>query len=199
MWGISGGGPHVLACAALMPDLVTAVASLASPAPYGADGLDWFDGMGEDNVEEFSLLLSDPAAARAKQEEDRLKFLATPAEDLANELKTLLSPTDAAVLTGELSAYLTFADQQGLAPGGQGYWDDGVAMTRPWGFDLAQISVPVLVQHGKQDRFVPFSHGCWLADRIPVVQTRLTDDDGHLTLLEDRVSDVHAWLAASLT
>jgi pimeloyl-ACP methyl ester carboxylesterase len=32
MWGISGGGPHVLACAALLPDLVAAVAALASPA-----------------------------------------------------------------------------------------------------------------------------------------------------------------------
>ena len=50
-WGISGGGPHVLACAALLPDLVTAAASLASPAPYGADGLDYFAGMGQDNVD----------------------------------------------------------------------------------------------------------------------------------------------------
>jgi pimeloyl-ACP methyl ester carboxylesterase len=38
MWGLSGGGPRVLACAALLPDLVTAAAALASFAPYGADG-----------------------------------------------------------------------------------------------------------------------------------------------------------------
>src|SRR6201996_3090714 len=50
-WGISGGGPHVLACAALLPDLVAAAASLASPAPYTAEGLDWFDGMGQSNVQ----------------------------------------------------------------------------------------------------------------------------------------------------
>ena len=48
MWGISGGGPHVLACAALLPVLVTAAASLASLAPYGAEGLDYFAGMGQD-------------------------------------------------------------------------------------------------------------------------------------------------------
>ncbi|MGH3187398.1 MAG: alpha/beta fold hydrolase [Streptosporangiaceae bacterium] len=34
MWGLSGGGPHVLACAALLPDLVAAAASLCSPAPF---------------------------------------------------------------------------------------------------------------------------------------------------------------------
>lgn len=45
-WGHSGGGPHVLACAALLPDLVTAAASLASLAPFDAEGLDYFEGMG---------------------------------------------------------------------------------------------------------------------------------------------------------
>ena len=62
-WGISGGGPHVLACAALLPDLVTAVASLASPAPYGAEGLDYFAGMGQDNIDDTRLFLTDEAAA----------------------------------------------------------------------------------------------------------------------------------------
>jgi pimeloyl-ACP methyl ester carboxylesterase len=61
-WGISGGGPHVLACAALLPDLVVAAASLASPAPFGADGLDWFAGMGQDNADDFRLMQQDKAA-----------------------------------------------------------------------------------------------------------------------------------------
>ena len=65
-WGISGGGPHVLACAALLPDLVAAVASLASPAPYGAEGLDYFAGMGRGNIDDVRLFLADEAAARAK-------------------------------------------------------------------------------------------------------------------------------------
>ena len=52
-WGLSGGGPHALACAALLPNLVVAAAALAPPAPYGSDGLDWFAGMGEQNVVEF--------------------------------------------------------------------------------------------------------------------------------------------------
>jgi pimeloyl-ACP methyl ester carboxylesterase len=77
MWGISGGGPHVLACAALLPGLVSSVASLASLAPYDAEGLDYFDGMGQANVDDFKLYFSDPEAARAKAEADRESVLAT--------------------------------------------------------------------------------------------------------------------------
>jgi pimeloyl-ACP methyl ester carboxylesterase len=195
MWGISGGGPHLLACAALLPGLVTAAASLASLAPSDADGLDWFDGMGQDNVDDFKLQQTDKAAARAKLEEEREENLAATGEDLAGMLKTLLTPADAAVLTGEFAEYLAWTGREGLAPGAQGWWDDGEAFGRPWGFELSAIEVPVLLMHGRQDQFVPFGHGRWLAERIPGVEARLLDDDGHLTLLTDRIGEVHAWLA----
>src|SRR5580704_19647923 len=95
-WGVSGGGPHVLACAALLPDLVTAAASLASPAPFGADGLDYFAGMGQDNVDDTRLFLADEAAARAKMDKDRDEILATSPDDLAAVMASLISPVDAA-------------------------------------------------------------------------------------------------------
>jgi pimeloyl-ACP methyl ester carboxylesterase len=194
MWGISGGGPHVLACAALLPDLVSAVASLASVAPLDADGLDWFDGMGELNADDYRLFLRDREAARAKLDVDREQILGASAADLAGALQTLLSPTDAAAFNGGLADYLTYCDHDGLAPGGQGWWDDSVAHASPWGFELSAISVPVLLMHGRQDQFVPFGHGQWLAEHIPGVEARLFDHDGHLTLLTNRIPEVHAWL-----
>jgi pimeloyl-ACP methyl ester carboxylesterase len=90
-WGISGGGPHVLACAALLPELVTAAASLASLAPYGAEGLDYFAGMGQDNVDDTRLFLTDEDAARAKADKDREELLATSPEDAAKGIESLLS------------------------------------------------------------------------------------------------------------
>src|SRR5580692_9209281 len=102
-WGVSGGGPHVLACAALLPDLVSAAASLASLAPYEAEGLDWFAGMGQENVDDFKLAVADPAASRAKAELDRAGMLAVSAQDLHTQFATLLSPTDAAVMTGAVA------------------------------------------------------------------------------------------------
>ena len=194
MWGISGGGPHVLACAALLPDLVSAVASLASLAPLDGDGLDWFAGMGELNADDTRLFLRDPEAARAKLEADREQVLEASPADLAGRLQTLLSPTDAAVLNDGLADFLVHCEHEGLAPGVEGWWDDGVAHCTPWGFELSAISVPVLLMHGRQDRFVPFGHGQWLAVHIPGVEARLFDHDGHLTLLANRIPEVHAWL-----
>jgi pimeloyl-ACP methyl ester carboxylesterase len=120
MWGISGGGPHVLVCAALLPDLVVAAAALASPARYCADGLDWLADLGQDNVDDARLMLTDEDAARVKMEKDREEFLAMSAGEVADGLKSLLSPTDAAVLSDELTEYLAYSTHEGLAPGGQG-------------------------------------------------------------------------------
>jgi pimeloyl-ACP methyl ester carboxylesterase len=64
VWGWSGGGPYALACAAMLPELVVASALLASGAPWDAPGLNFFDGMGQENVDEIKLYFSDPGAAR---------------------------------------------------------------------------------------------------------------------------------------
>ncbi|HEX6856669.1 MAG TPA: alpha/beta fold hydrolase [Streptosporangiaceae bacterium] len=63
--GWSGGGPHALACAALLPDRCLAAASLAGVAPYGAAGLDWLAGMGEENIQEFRTAVAGPAPLEA--------------------------------------------------------------------------------------------------------------------------------------
>jgi pimeloyl-ACP methyl ester carboxylesterase len=197
-WGVSGGGPHVLACAALLPDLVTAAASIASPAPLDAEGLDWYAGMGQENADDIRLFLQDRDAARAKLESDREGLLAASDAELDGQMPTLLSPVDAAVLKDELAEFLGYSMREGLAPGGEGWWEDGVAGCSPWGFELSAISVPVLLMHGRQDQFVPFAHGQWLAAHIPGVEARLLDHDGHLTLHENRIDEVHAWLAERL-
>jgi len=194
VWGFSGGGPHALACAALLPDLVVAVGSLAAIAPYGAPGLDYFAGMGEENVDDIKLMLADEPAARAKSIGDRERLLALSAEDMAKAFPTLLSAVDAAAVTAGMAEYLWQSGQIGLASSDQGWWDDGKAHLQPWGFAFESTRVPVQLWHGRHDRFVPFGHGEWLAGKIPGVEAHLTDDDGHLTLMQDRVGQLHAWL-----
>jgi pimeloyl-ACP methyl ester carboxylesterase len=195
MWGGSGGGPHVLACAALLPGLVTAVAALASVAPYPADGLDWFTGIGEDDGADFRLTLTNPDAARAGLEKQRAEALAASPGTMAEQLKSVFPPAEAAVLTGELAEYITQVMQEGLAPGIEGLWEDSLAFMTPWGFELAGICVPVLLMHGRDDRSVPISHSQWLSARIPGAETRLLDNEGHLSLLVNRMGEIHAWLA----
>jgi pimeloyl-ACP methyl ester carboxylesterase len=192
MWGLSGGGPRVLACAALLPELVTAAAALASFAPFDADDLDWFDGL--QAADAYRRALTDPDAVRADLDEGRKDVLVTTASSLVQEWAPFLCAPDAAVLTGELAEFTARTNHEALAPGSQGWWDDSYGLIRPWGFELADISIPVLLLHGRQDKFVPFAHGQWLAAHIPGVEARLLDEDGHLTLQAHRVSEVHRWL-----
>jgi pimeloyl-ACP methyl ester carboxylesterase len=194
MWGFSGGGPYTLACAALLPELVAAAAVVGSPAPFGAPGLDYFAGMGEDNVEDMQLFVADRGASREKTRADWEAEMSVTPDQLAEAWKTMLSDVDAAVVTGEFAGHMVDCIHDGLGPGDQGWWDDGVAGMEPWAFDLESIRVPVQVWHGREDRFVPFQHGQWLAEHVPGAEPHLSDTDGHLTLLVNRFADIHAWL-----
>ncbi len=117
----------------------------------------------------------------------------TPAE-VQEGLKTLLSPVDAAVLVGELAEWLVRSGKDGLATSDEGWWEDGEAHLKEWSFDLSAIDTPVQVWHGRHDKFVPFQHGEWLAAHVPNAEAHLTDRDGHLTLMTERIPAVHDWL-----
>lgn len=196
VWGISGGGPHALACAALLPDRVAAVASLASVAPINAEGLDWLEGMGELNLQEFAATRQGREALEAYLEPQARETVT--AEGVLQALQSLLTDVDAAVLTGELGAYLAESMREATDHGIEGWRDDDLAFDKPWGFSVGDIRVPVQLWHGEQDLFVPFAHGEWLAARIPNVDARLSPEDGHMTLVQRRIPEVHAWLLERL-
>jgi len=194
VWGSSGGGPHAIACAALLPDLVVAAAAIASPAPYKADNLEWFTGMGEDNVEEFKAALDGRDALEPFIEAQVPGLLNSDPKSLVQALRTLLSPVDAAVLTEDFASFMINNISEGIKTRREGWIEDDIAFTMPWEFDLSSIRIPVLLLHGEQDRFVPFSHGQWLASKIGNVEARLSSDEGHLTLGFLGVPEVHDWL-----
>jgi pimeloyl-ACP methyl ester carboxylesterase len=102
------------------------------------------------------------------------------------------------VLTGELAAFLHRTFLVGNARGVDGWLDDDLAFTRAWGFDVADIAVPLQLWQGAQDLMVPHAHGEWLAAHIPGVDARFSEEDGHLTLTERRLGEVHAWLLEHL-
>ena len=198
-WGISGGGPHALACAALLPDRVAAAASLAAVAPYDADGLDWLAGMGEDNVAEFGAALEGRHALERWMDVHVPGLRSADASSIAEQLRSLLSAVDRAALTGELAGALAGSMQAAIRERVDGWVDDDLAFVSSWGFDLGEISIPVQLWQGDHDLFVPPSHGAWLADRIPGVDARLSGEDGHMTLMARRIPEVHAWLLGHAT
>lgn len=195
VWGFSGGGPHALACGALLDDLVAAVATIGSPAPFDAPDLDFFAGMPDGSREDHELFLSDRAEWDRQNERQRDQLLALSVHELRESWAVRASQADAEVLRGDIGGWLHEAVRAALEPGVGGWADDDIALHLPWGFDPASISLPVKVWHSRDDRFVPIDHARWLRGQIPGAQAELGDDDGHFTVVARRIADVHDWLA----
>ena len=180
--GWSGGGPHALACAALIPERVVAAGTIAGVAPVDAEGLDWIAGMGEENVEEFGLAFAGEGGLGPYLERQRAGMLEATGDDLARVLGDLVSDIDKAALTGERAQALAENFHEALREGIVGWLDDDLAFVRDWGFELEDIEVPVTVWQGEQDRMVPFAHAEWLVAHIPGARPRLLPEHGHISL-----------------
>jgi len=187
--GWSGGGPHALACAALLPERCAAAATIAGVAPYGAAALHWLAGMGPENIAEFGAAIVGEDRLVPYLDREAAPLRAVTGTDVAAALGGLLSEVDKNALTGDSAAVLAETFRRAVSGGIAGWRDDDLAFTRPWGFELKSIRVPVAIWHGAQDRMVPFAHGRWLAANIPGAQPRLLDDEGHISVLNhiDRI------------
>jgi pimeloyl-ACP methyl ester carboxylesterase len=188
--GWSGGGPHALACAALLPERVAAVATIGCVAPWPAEGLDWMAGMGAENVEEFSASLEGPDALIAFKERAWPIFSKLTGLEAADALGDLIDDVDRSSLTSEFAEWLAALSREGLREGYWGWFDDDMAFIRPWGFDLATIRVPVHLWQGAHDRMVPFAHGEWLAAHVGGACPHLFAEHGHLTLVVDSIPQI---------
>lgn len=179
--GGSGGGPHSIACAALLPDRVIAAASIASPAPVAAEGLDWTAGMGEENVTELAASQASDDEFRVYLEGQAKSMVGTSAEQIVAVLGDVVSEVDRRALTGALAEFIVRETDHALATGVWGWFDDDRALLRDWGFDLADVRAPLSLWHGGQDRFVPIAHGEWLAAHVRA-DAHLLPEHGHLSL-----------------
>jgi pimeloyl-ACP methyl ester carboxylesterase len=190
--GWSGGGPHALACAALLPVRCLAAASIAGVAPSDSPGLDWLAGMGTENVEEFRAALAGEA--------DLTRFLEAPAgvmrevtgASVAEGLGDLVSDADKAVVTDDFADYLAASFRAALTTGIAGWRDDDLAFSRDWGLSLEALghATPVAIWQGDQDRMVPGAHGDWLAANIPLAHARRLPGEGHITLVASRFGEI---------
>jgi pimeloyl-ACP methyl ester carboxylesterase len=181
--GWSGGGPHALACAALLPGRCLAAASLAGVAPAQAAGLDWLAGMGPENIEEFAATAQGAAALTAYLEPEADELRQVTAGQVAEALGGLVSAADRDVVTADFAGYLATSFRAALSTGIAGWRDDDLAFVADWGFPVQEAGqVPVAVWQGTEDRMVPHPHGAWLAGHIPGARAHLLAGEGHLTL-----------------
>ena len=188
-YGTSGGGPHALACAALLPDRCAAAASVAGVAPFRAEGLDWLAGMGQENVEEFQAAVAGPDELSRYLQEQAHVLAAVDASQVVAAFGDLVSDVDKRSLTGGFAEYIAASFRRAVGTGIAGWRDDDLAFVHDWGFELG-TGAPVAIWQGAQDRMVPYPHGEWLAAQYPGARVHLLPDEGHLTLVatgSDRV------------
>jgi pimeloyl-ACP methyl ester carboxylesterase len=188
--GWSGGGPHTLACAALLGARVIAAATIASAAPHDRDDLDWGAGMGEENIEEMGLAERGAEALAPYLDHVAEEVRESTPEDLVAILGDLVSEPDRAVLTTEYAVESHASLLASVSTGIWGWLDDDLAFVRPWGFGLDDIRVPVSIWQGREDRFVPVAHGEWLAAHVPDARSHMVDGEGHLSLSHRRYGEV---------
>jgi pimeloyl-ACP methyl ester carboxylesterase len=187
--GWSGGGPHVLACAALLPERCLAAASIAGVAPYDGEGLDWLAGMGAENIEEFGAAISGEPVLTPYLRREAETLAGVQGPDVAQALGDLVSDVDRRALTGEFADFLAATFRKSVSGGIAGWRDDDLAFVRDWGFPLP-TGRPVALWQGNQDRMVPFAHGEWLAAHLPDARVHLLADQGHLSLVLDSYGEI---------
>ena len=186
VFGHSGGGPRAMACGALLGDRILAVVSVSAPAPWPAEGLDFFAGMSDGGVRELGAAAN--GGRRALEH-----ILATTDFDPES-----FTTADWSALNGEWSWFDGIV-KAGTAHGFGGMIDDDLAAMSPWGFDVSQVSKPMLIMHGTGDRMVPSSHAQWLAARCPRAELRLQAGQGHISVLGSARSALEWVRARALT
>lgn len=175
--GGSGGGPHALACAALLPERVVRTAAMVSLAPYGPQ---WFAGMAEQNVVKFR------AALRGRQElasalEPEVALIRKDPEAFLDQLTADLSPAESKSLAidGRLREMCCANLAEAVRTSLDGWLDDDLAFVGPWGFRLSTIQVPVLLWYGGDDALIPPEHAQRLATEIPDATLEVHPSAGH--------------------
>lgn len=186
--GGSGGGPHALAMAALLPQCL-AGAVLVSPAPRDAEGIGFYDGMAVSNREEWLLADQGADVVRPWLEHTAAGMLAGDGQ-FGDQYDDCLSEPDRRVLAAGDPEVRSARFAKAVERGVEGWLEDDIALTTPWGFEPEDVVRPVSFWTGRQDRFVSPDHSTWLAERVPHADLHAYGDEGHLSLRVHRMDEI---------
>ncbi len=181
--GWSGGGPHALAIAAMVPGCTEALL-LSGFGPATVPDLDFLAGMNEAVIEEFTLAFDGEEEFEAALSDAATELQTVTREGLVEALGGDLCERDQLTLRGPLGDFLVRSFQHAVVRTSAGWRDDDSALVRNWGFPLDQVRVPVTVASGTADTRVPPAHGAWLASHLPQASAHVYEGAGHLSIWE---------------
>jgi len=178
--GQSGGGPHSLANTC-EPRNVGAI-SLAGVGAFGVDDLNFLEGMGPENHDEFGAALKGEASIEEWMNVNAGAFKNVTGSDIIEAFGGLLGDADKAALAAGGAEQMAASTRSALAVSFDGWIDDDLVFVKPWGFDLAAITKPVFLWQGDDDFMVPHAHSYWLEKHIPTATLIFKAGEGHISL-----------------
>ena len=181
--GWSGGGPHAINMTR-HPGCVGAI-TLAGVGEWGHDDLDFLDGMGPENQEEFGAALAGESSIEQWMSVNAPGFAEVTGEQLIAAFGGLIGDADKRALTSEVAEHDAASYRRSLSKGYYGWLDDDLAFVQKFGFSLNEMTKPVLVWQGDDDFMVPRAHSQWLAKHIPTAQLNFVPGHGHISLVEE--------------
>ena len=180
--GMSMGGPHVLACAAVLADRVTAVAVHASPGPWSEPG---FESLAPPQIQEMRDAFAEDAEAAEQRyrqafAEQRRMMVEQPEQALEGFVSRLAEPDRRLMEDPEVRRLVLEDVTEAVHSGSEGFFEERMAgYVLEWGFELADVEVPVTVFHGSEDNWIPVDVGREMARRLPDGKLREIDGIAH--------------------
>jgi pimeloyl-ACP methyl ester carboxylesterase len=178
--GWSGGGPHCLANT-FEPRNVGAI-SLAGVGAFGVDDLDFLEGMGPENHDEFGAALKGEAVIDQWMNDNAGAMKSVTGSDIIEAFGGLIGGADKAVLEGGEADAMAASMRSALAVSFDGWIDDDLVFVKKWGFELEAITKPVFLWQGDDDFMVPHAHSYWLEKHIPTATLTFKPGEGHISI-----------------
>ena len=178
--GWSGGGPHCIANT-FEPRNVGAI-SLAGVGAYGVEDLDFLEGMGPENHDEFGAALKGEAVVEQWMNDNAGSMKTVTGDEIREAFGGLIGVADKAILDGDEAEAMASSMRSALAVSFDGWIDDDLAFVKQWGFDLAAITKPVFLWQGDDDFMVPHAHSYWLEKHIPTSTLTFKPGEGHISV-----------------
>lgn len=178
--GWSGGGPHCLANT-FEPRNVGAI-SLAGVGAFGVDDLDFLEGMGPENHDEFGAALKGEAVIDQWMNDNAGPMKSVTGSDIIEAFGGLIGDADKAVLEGGEADAMAASMRSALAVSFDGWIDDDLVFVKKWGFEPEAITKPVFLWQGDDDFMVPHAHSYWLEKHIPTATLTFKPGEGHISI-----------------
>lgn len=186
--GVSGGGPYTAAGAFKIPERLTAAGIISGVGPF--DVPDATDGMSRQNRLLFNAARKAPWLIRLPMWLMGQGARRFPDRSMAMMARALPEPDKAVLARPEVMAAFKQDAAEAFRSGSRGAAWETVMFARPWGFRLEEITMKVHLWQGEVDVNVPLSMGRYQARAIPNCQATFYPDEGHLSLIVNRIEEI---------